>query len=322
MTDIYNIYEDPIIDETTERILYRSYNPIAGTNLNSGEIRITIDQSDFYLLPSKAFLLVEGKFTKSDGTAYSATDSATLTNNGIMHLFDRVVYQLSGNDVESINSPGRASTMLGLLIYPYTFQSSKGLSQLCYKDYNSSAAITGSNANIGFQIRQSWIVQNPTTPGKFSFRISLKHIFGFCDDYNKVIYGPSQSLILMRSSDNNAIYRASTVAAGKVDVQKISLYMPLVEPESLQKDFLKNSRALKQDVKVAFRKRKLEFLAVPQTTTFCWTLTPISSFETPRYIIVGFQTSKEGDQTTNPSIFDHCDLKNMQIEISSNSKKS
>ncbi|XP_065654818.1 uncharacterized protein LOC136081433 [Hydra vulgaris] len=37
--------------------------------------------------------------------------------------------------------------------------------------------------------------------------------------------------------------------------------------------------------------------------------------EKPRYIIVAFQTSKDGDQNANASIFDHCDLKNMYIML-------
>lgn len=38
-----------------------------------------------------------------------------------------------------------------------------------------------------------------------------------------------------------------------------------------------------------------------------------TSPEKPRYIIVGFQRGKDGNQEANPSVFDHCDLKNMYI---------
>lgn len=35
--------------------------------------------------------------------------------------------------------------------------------------------------------------------------------------------------------------------------------------------------------------------------------------EKPRYIIVGFQINRVGSQEANPSVFDHCNLKNMFI---------
>ena len=44
----------------------------------------------------------------------------------------------------------------------------------------------------------------------------------------------------------------------------------------------------------------------PQTTaSFTWILSVKSSPEKPRYVIVGFQTGKDGDQEQNPSIFDN-----------------
>ena len=35
----------------------------------------------------------------------------------------------------------------------------------------------------------------------------------------------------------------------------------------------------------------------------------------PRFIIVGFQTAKDGDQTKNPSTFDHVNLKNAYVTL-------
>nr|XP_004208085.1 uncharacterized protein LOC101234862 [Hydra vulgaris] len=41
----------------------------------------------------------------------------------------------------------------------------------------------------------------------------------------------------------------------------------------------------------------------------------VKSDEKPRYIIFGFQTNKDNNQTANASIFDHCNLINMQAMI-------
>ena len=66
--------------------------------------------------------------------------------------------------------------MLGLLKYPDDFQKSQGLNQLWYKDLTN---------NPGFGIRHGYIIKTPDPKGTFSFRILLKHIFGFAEDYDK-----------------------------------------------------------------------------------------------------------------------------------------
>src|SRR6218665_942591 len=59
-------------------------------------------------------------------------------------------------------------------------------------------------------------------------------------------------------------------------------------------------------------------MTVPQSTSFGWCLTVKTLPEKPRYIIVGFQTNKSGSQVANPSIFDHCSLKNMYVLMNQN----
>ncbi|XP_065667981.1 uncharacterized protein LOC136088226 [Hydra vulgaris] len=106
-----------------------------------------------------------------------------------------------------------------------------------------------------------------------------QHNFGFCDDYDKVIYGFKHTINLKRDSDDDAIFKLAGVAQGKVNLNKISLFIPHVIPSDVERLSLKTSS------------------------------------ERPRYIIVAFQTNKNNDQNANASIFDHCDLKNMYIML-------
>ena len=50
-------------------------------------------------------------------------------------------------------------------------------------------------------------------------------------------------------------------------------------------------------------------LSVPASTSFTWRLSVKTAPDKPRFIIVGFQTAKDGDQTKNQSTFDHVNLK-------------
>ena len=93
--------------------------------------------------------------------------------------------------------------MLGLLKYPDDFSKSSGLLQCWLKDEGTGTLADDSGNNGGLQ-RRNYILRNDV---KFSFCVPLSHIFGFCEDYNKVIYGVKHELILTRPNNNAAIYR-------------------------------------------------------------------------------------------------------------------
>ncbi|XP_065665406.1 uncharacterized protein LOC136086840 [Hydra vulgaris] len=122
--------------------------------------------------------------------------------------------------------------------------------------YTTSTAVL--TDNTGFAARQQYIIQKPTTNGTFSFCVPLRHIFGFCDDYDKVIYGHKHTITLTRQSDNNAIFRLAAAAAGKVNFTKISLFIPSVT-SSLEEE-KKIDYEIKRKVKapLSFRMRQCD----------------------------------------------------------------
>ena len=74
-------------------------------------------------------------------------------------------------------------------------------------------------ANLGFTARH-----NITTGNKqITLMLPLSQIFGFCRDIDKVFRGVKHSLILDRKISNNYIMRANGVAAGKFNINHISL---------------------------------------------------------------------------------------------------
>ena len=109
--------------------------------------------------------------------------------------------------------------MRGLLKYPDGFSKCQGLNQLWYKDTATTALKTDNN---GFAARHAYFIQSPTIKGTFSFRIPTKHIFGFCEDYDKIVYGLKHNLTLVRKTDDDAIFRLAAVGAGKVSLDTIS----------------------------------------------------------------------------------------------------
>ena len=103
MNSILRITDSILKDDSIDKYEEIAYEPIVGTNLNSPgqDIRLTIETQDIFTHPSESYLIVEGFLEKDLGppnaTEYNpADDLITLTNNGIMHLFKRIRYDLSG----------------------------------------------------------------------------------------------------------------------------------------------------------------------------------------------------------------------------------
>ena len=320
---------DPILkDDSIDKYEEIAYEKIAGTNLNAPgqDIRLTIETQDIFTYPSESYLIVEGYLEKNlnppNATVYNRnTDLITLTNNGIMHLFKRIRYDLSGQEIENLVHPGQATTMLGLLKYPDDFSKSKGLNQLWYKDTNTNATI-GNNGNAGFNVRRHYIFSSDPV-GTFSFKIPLKHIFGFCEDYDKIVYGLKHNLTLTRNNNNDAIYRndndtaGAAMVDGRVILTEISWFMPHVTPADQYKMELYKIIERKEKIPVGYRMLQCDSASVPQARSFSWRLSVKSSPEVPRFIIIGFQSGKSNNQQQNPSIFDNVNIDNIYAMLNS-----
>ena len=103
--------------------------------------------------------------------------------------------------------------------------------------YKDTATTAAKAANNGFAARHAYLIQSPVK-GTFSFRIPLNHIFGFSEDYDKIVYGLKHSLPLVRKTDDDAFFRGAAADAGKVSLDKISWFIPHVIPTDAEKFFI------------------------------------------------------------------------------------
>ena len=326
---------DPILkDDSIDKYEEFAYEPIVGANKNTPgqDIRITIETQDIFTHPSESYLIITGQLLQANGTPYVFANPVSLANNGIMFLFKRIRYELSGQEIENIMNVGQATTMLGLLKYPDDFSKSKGLNHLWYKDTKNTAVLDPANANFnaGFKIRHDYIFGSTdgvaANVGKFSFRIPLKHIFGFCEDYDKIVYGLKHTLTLTRDNDNTAIFKAIVNDAGgndtlfgRVNLDKIIWFMPHVTPADEDKMKLYKIIERKEKIPVGYRMIQCDNASIPpgNISSFSWRLAVKSSPEVPRFIIIGFQQDGINNQTTNPSTFAHLNISNMYVMLNS-----
>ena len=323
----YNLdWKQPLLnDESIKRIEYQEYESYTGIDLNkSGDIRIAIQNQDEFLLPSRSYLYIEGALTKTDGTKYAKTDvEISIINNGLMYLFDRVDYQLGNQNIEGYSNLGQASTLKSLITYPKNYQ--EAMSYFWMPD----AGLTGCvKNNSGFTARNSYIIEDAyPSMGNFSATIPLSHIFGFCENYDKIIYGIKHELTLRRTSNiNDAILKSPVKDAdgndkysdGIVTISKLSWRMPHVTPTDNYLVKLSKDIQNKIILEGSFLNRQCESIAmVSGQTTFDWRLNVTAGAEKPRYIVLAFQTEKSDNQIKNPAIFNHCDVKNAYVQLNS-----
>ena len=319
MADILQITEDIPVDDSIYEYEYKEYNPIVGTDLNRGSIVLTIESQDIYTHPAESFLVIEGQLLKANDNLYADADHVALTNNGMMYLFSDVRFHLASHEIEVLQNPGHATTMLGLLKYPDDFTKSQGLNQLWFKDENEGEAEEREKQppyTRGFAIRHKYIIKSPTPKGSFEFKMPLKHFLGFCEDYKKILYGMQQRLTLTRTGDNDAIFRAAGIDPGKIKLDKIRWFMPHVIPSDAYRLQLDKIIEKKEKIPVGYRMLQCDSTQVSANNrNFTWRLGVKSSPDIPRFIIVGFQADKNNSQIGNPAIFDPLYLRNIYVTL-------
>lgn len=298
--EILDITHGPTFDETLWEKEYHTHNPYASSKLNNNdEIRIPIQQQDIYTLPSESYLYIEGKVTKKDGTEGT---TIPFINNPMTYLFDEIRYEISGVTVDSTKKVGIASTLKGLCsISPQE----KNLLQIAGWVSPDADTIT------------------PNTKGNFDFSIPLKLLLGFAEDYRKILINVKQELVLLRSSnDKDLILAPGTVTEATLDwklsLNKIVWRVPHLKLADEHRITLLRQLKADRDIVLPFRSWELhEYPILPETERHTWTIKTSNHLEKPRYVIFGLQTDRRSKITADPTLFDHCKLKNCKLFLNS-----
>ena len=160
--------------------------------------------------------------------------------------------------------------MMVMLTYPHDFVAAQGLNQLWTKDTSAIAVIA---CHSGFAARQALLIKKPRSKGTFSFTVPLRHIFGFCVDYDKVIWDYKHTLPAVRASESNAIFRDNAVTKREVRLDEIAWFILNVKPSLQAKN--EQLKVINNDItrlETVFRDRIREKQSVSQSTNFSWKL--------------------------------------------------
>ncbi|KAL4120388.1 hypothetical protein QTP88_013088 [Uroleucon formosanum] len=272
-----------------------------------GETAAAKRNRDAHTLPSDSFIYIEGKITRPA----ELTTGITIAHNGLTNLFNEMKYEINSTEVQRVKKPGITSAMKGYCSYS---PADENILQ------NAAWDITNKNANF---------MKDDT----FSGCIPLKHVFGFCEDYKRILVNCSQQLILNRSmSDTSALHYTSVVGGDmatdsvqtlvkkvKVQLTRVLWKVPVVKVDDRERLRLMKIIDSKKMINCAFRNWELcEYPNLPQTSKHSWMVKTCSQVEKPRCLIIAFLTNTPGSVSDGYSgDYDACSLTNVKAYINS-----
>ncbi|KAL4112069.1 hypothetical protein QTP88_015917 [Uroleucon formosanum] len=218
-----------------------------------------------YKEKAAAWLVTTGMKAKQGKITRPAelTTGITIAHNGLINLFNEMKYEINSTEVQRVKKPGITSAMKGYCSYS---PADENILQ------NAAWDITNKNANF---------MKNDT----FSGCIPLKHVFGFCEDYKRILVNCSQQLILNRSmSDTSALHYTSVVGGDmatdsvqtlvkkvKVQLTRVLWKVPVVKVDDRERLRLMKIIDSKKMKNCAFRNWELcEYPNLPQTSKHSW----------------------------------------------------
>lgn len=293
--NILDVSSIPSYDNSIEGVEFHSYKPYVTSFNRNDEIRIPINQQDLYLLPSASTLYLEGTFDIKNRESKAPVQNVTFINNPLLYLFQDIRYELNGVEIDRIKNAGITTTMKGLVSMN---ESESKMSKIWGWDIEGN--INGNG-------------------GSFAVSIPLKNILGFAEDYQKIIINCRHELILLRSNTNlNAVKLDINEVIEDVIIKKIIWRVPHVRVSDREKinllKFLERDRSLQ----IAFRNWDLyEYPALPKSTKHTWSIKTSSQIEKPRYVIIGLQTNRKNNASSDMSLFDQCNLRDVKVYLNS-----
>lgn len=296
MSDKLEVFGDIHLDETITKEELHTYQPFGSNQFApADEIRIVIQCQDLITATFDSFIYIEGRLTFSEGTGVNTN----LTNNAIAFLFDEVRYELCGQTIDSVKLPGVATAIKSLVSYSDA--------------ENKSLQIAGWSFN-------TTPLEIQHTDKTFTACLPLKFLFGFAEDYRRVILNSRQELVLIRSRRDANSFISTDAGDVHVDITKLEWKVPHIQVNDELKLQLLNKISRNAAITIPYRKWELfELPSLRKTKTDVWPVKTSTNLEKPRYILIAFQTNRKANKTTDSSGFDHIDITNIRLHLNSSS---
>ncbi|XP_025073874.1 uncharacterized protein LOC112552555 [Pogonomyrmex barbatus] len=171
------------------------------------------------------------------------------------------------------------------------------------------------NRNVGIT---RWDISSTIPEGYFNFCVPLNLLFGFCEDYKRVVVNARHELILIRArSDNNCMVGVSTMEP-EIELFKVQWRMPHVMLNEINKLSLLRALESGRYLSMSFRSWDLyEYPLLQSTTKHSWAVKTSTQLEKPQYVIFALQAGRKNNMSEDVTIFDDCKLTNVKLYLNS-----
>ena len=287
MSNILSVGSMPIQDNSIISKQFHVYSPYTSTYAANDEVRIAIQSQDLYVLPSESYILMEVTVARKLGAEHAAVVGEWATN-AESYLFSEIRYEINNVEIDRIKNPG--------------FTANLKRNAACPAKRLRGLNISFSNANQTIGVKT------------YQFIIHLNELFGFCDDYKKIIMNAKHELILVVNRQTLLAYRAD-VECFDLTITKIQWKVPHVQLADQAKLQMLRYLERKQVIGVPYRSWDLfEMPQLPQTTKHIWTVKSTSQICKPRFVFVAFQTNRQR-VTSNSEMYDNCNIRHVKLYL-------
>lgn len=283
------IKNNPMSDSSITSTQYHAYNPYTTSFRNTDEIRIAIQQQDLYVLPHDSFIYIEGENLQRSDVIEDTIDPTWNTNHAFF-LFEDIRYELNGIEIDKCKNVGITTAMKGLVSIP---------------------------SKTSESVKTSSFGKNDEVTTQFSYCIPLKMLFGFAEDYKKIIMNMKHELILVRSrNDANCFLGANNNFS--INLTKVQWRMPHIQVDDYTKLQLLKHINDNESIKMSFRSWELyEYPTMPQNQRNIWCIKTSNNLHKPRYVVFGMQTNRNAVISKDSMAFDHCNLTEVKLYLNS-----
>ncbi|XP_018405192.1 PREDICTED: uncharacterized protein LOC108781652 [Cyphomyrmex costatus] len=189
-----------------------------------------------------------------------------LGNNCVSFMFEEIRYELNGTEIDRNRNVGITSLLKG------------------YASFSGDFAHYMENAGFPHPVFEETVRRLVAHDEYFNFYVPLFMLFGFCEDYKRVIQ-----------------WRMPHVTLNEVN--KLSMLRTL-----------ENGRHLS----MSFRSWDLyEYPLLPSTTKHSWAIKTATQFEKPRYVIFALQTNRKNNMAARKTYLYDCKLTNVKLYLNS-----
>lgn len=287
MSDIIQVKHPITRDSKIISQQYHTYTPYTQSYENNDEIRIVIQPQDINVLPSESYLHIEIAAKRNVEYELGSLQKVKFNRLFIARLFSEMRYELNGVEIDRCKNPGITSNLKTMI----ACKSSDKFFFNLYSLNDDQVVVTAS----------------------YSLILPLRFVFGFCDDYNKMILNSKHELIILRNRTDSDLYASkSGVDFNPFEMKVTKIHWKIQHIQLSDEGRLLTLKSLEQDdnILMAYRSWDLYDLpVVPQARRNVWKVKTTTELTKPRFVVVAFQTNH------NTYSFNHCNINNIKLYL-------